>query len=125
MIYKLIIVCMAMGIILVWIKNYCPDYFAPTLIACSLIVLVFISELAVKFFSFFKNMSSYGIDDEIIVLVLKILAISYLIEFSVGILEDMNLKSFSDKIVLGGKLIILAMIFPVIKQIISVLSGLI
>lgn len=116
---------MAMGIILVWIKNYCPDYFAPTLIACSLITLVFISELAVKFFSFFKSMSSYGIDDEIVVLVLKILSISYLIEFSVGILEDMNLKSFSDKIVLGGKLIILAMIFPIIKQIISVLSGLI
>ncbi len=125
MIYKLIIFCIGIGVLLVWIKNYCPDYFPPALIASSAIVLTLISNFLIDFFSFFNEISSsYGVSEEILSVILKVLFVSYLTEFAVGILEDMQLKSFSDKVLLGGKLIVLTIIFPIIKQIVQLLSNL-
>lgn len=125
MIYKLIIFCIGIGVLLVWIKNYCPDYFPPALIASSAIVLTLISNFLIDFFSFFNEISSsYGVSEEILSVILKVLSVSYLTEFAVGILEDMQLKSFSDKVLLGGKLIVLTIIFPIIKQIVQLLSNL-
>lgn len=125
MIYKLIIFCIGIGVLLVWIKNYCPDYFPPALIASSAIVLTLISKLLIEFFGFFNEISSsYGVSEEILSVILKVLSVSYLTEFAVGILEDMQLKSFSDKVLLGGKLIVLTIIFPIIKQIVQLLSNL-
>lgn len=125
MIYKLVFVCIGIGVLLVWIKNYCPDYFAPSLIASSTIILMLISKLLIDFLAFFGEISSsYGINDEILSVVLKVLSVSYITEFAVGILDDMQLKSFSDKVLLGGKLVVLTIIFPIIKQIVQVLSNL-
>lgn len=125
MLFKLILICMGIGILLVWIKNYCPDYFPPSLIAGSAIVLMLISKLLIDFFGFFTEISSsYGVSEEILSVIIKVLSVSYLTEFAVGILEDMQLKSFSDKVLLGGKLIVLTIIFPIIKQIVELLSNL-
>ena len=74
---------------------------------------------------FFEEISILsGINGEIFSLIIKIIAISYLIEFTAGIISDMQLNSLADKVVFGGKIIVFSMILPIIKQIINLLMGL-
>ena len=52
-------------------------------------------------------------------IIIKITGISYLIEFASDTIEDFGAKSVADKVVFGGKILILTMSFPIIKSLIS------
>ena len=58
-------------------------------------------------------------------IVIKIIGISYLIEFSSGLIEDFGLKSLSDKIVFVGKIAILTTAYPIIEKLIKTVTELI
>ena len=58
-------------------------------------------------------------------IIIKITGISYLIEFASDTIEDFGSKSIADKVVFGGKILILTMSFPIMKSLISLLSTLI
>ena len=68
--------------------------------------------------------NSTGISSSLYGLVLKIVGIGYLIEFSAGICNDSGNSSLADKILLGGKIVIMVMALPIITNILSIISEL-
>jgi len=56
--------------------------------------------------------------------VLKIIGIGYITEFTADIAEDFGNKNISSKVLLGGKLIICGMAIPIIKNLLTVLLSL-
>ncbi|HBF86288.1 MAG TPA: hypothetical protein DDW54_01260 [Clostridiales bacterium] len=63
-------------------------------------------------------------DGAVFGIVLKIIAISYFVEFSASLIEDFGLKNISDKVVFAGKLLILSVSFPIVKNLIEVIGSL-
>ena len=64
-----------------------------------------------------------GIDQSLVKIILKIVAIGYLVEFSAGIVEDFGSKSIADKLVLAGKIIIFTVSIPIIQSLITLIGN--
>ena len=125
MLGKIIALSLISAIILLYLKNTASEYFSPVLIVSSLLILSFSIGYVVRFIELFNKIKELtGINSEIFTIIFKVLAISYLIEFSAGVICDMGLNSLAEKVVLCGKFIVLCLVVPVIEQIINLLISL-
>ena len=57
-----------------------------------------------------------GLATSVVTLLFKVIAVGYISEFSASLIEDAGMSSLADKVLLGGKLIIVATSIPVIVQ---------
>ena len=57
--------------------------------------------------------------------VLKIVGVGYLTEFGANICVDSGNSSIADKVMLGGKIIILCFALPIVSNMLEVILGLI
>ena len=64
-----------------------------------------------------------GIEGGLVRVLLKIVGIAYVTEFSANILTDFGADSVASKVVLGGKLTIIVMSFPVVEGLLGLLKG--
>ena len=88
-------------------------------------VLYFSIEYIVLTSDFIFNLISLAkIDNDLFKIIYKVLAISYLVEFGAGIIDDFGIKSLSDKLIFVGKLLILATSMPIIYAVFNLLVGL-
>lgn len=101
-----------------------PELAFAATIAGSVIVLLFAVELAADTFGVFAELGEQtGIDSELIEIVLKIVAIGYLVEFAAGIVEDFGAKSVADKLVFAGKVVIFSVSLPVLRAMVSLIAA--
>lgn len=89
-----------------------------------IILLMLLNYLTGVFNTFNLIINSTGISNSLYTLVLKIIGIGYLIEFSAGLCNDTGNTSLGDKILLGGKIVIMVMALPIITNILSIISQL-
>ena len=76
-------------------------------------------------FAFFTDMiNSTGLDASIVKLLLKIIGIGYVSEFSASICEESGAKGVGEKIILGGKVIILLLAIPIVKLLLEIVTSL-
>ena len=64
-----------------------------------------------------------GIPSSIFKAVTKIISIGYIADFSAGIVEDTGQKALSEKIVLGGKLVIMVLSLPIVTTLFDTVAG--
>ncbi|MBE5749884.1 MAG: hypothetical protein E7346_03340 [Clostridiales bacterium] len=62
-----------------------------------------------------------GIDKKVYVIIFKITAIGYIVEFSAATIRDFGLNSIADKLVFVGKLIIFSLSMPIIYGVLNLL----
>ncbi|MBO5927352.1 MAG: hypothetical protein J6Q32_00675 [Clostridia bacterium] len=114
------------AIIIVYLKNVNSELaFLATVASGIIIISAAFTYLSDTFLFINELMEITGIDKEYYVIIFKVTAIGYLTEFGAGIIEDFGLKSLSDKLVLVGKIIILAISLPIIYAVFNLLKGLI
>lgn len=65
-----------------------------------------------------------GINSEIFQIILKIIGIGYLTEFCADVCIDSGMNSVADKVLLGGKVVILIVALPVINTLIDIITSL-
>lgn len=65
-----------------------------------------------------------GINSGLYTVLLKIIGIGYLIEFTASICSDTGNSSLGDKVLLGGKIIIMVMALPIITTILDIIMEL-
>ncbi len=123
---KLIILAIAFACIIVILKGINSDYFLPVLVVSSIILIYYTLIMIKQSFGFINDLIELSkIDSGFYKILFKILGISYLIEFSSGIIEDMGLKSLSDKLVLMGKVMIFIVSLPIFYSLYNLLISLI
>ena len=66
-----------------------------------------------------------GIPNQLFSTITRIIVIGYIADFSAGIVEDAGLKSVSDKVILGGKLIIMVLALPIVIMLFDTVAQLI
>ena len=97
--------------------------FAVTIAGC-VVILIFTIDLFSQTFSVFSEIGEKtGIDQSLIKIILKIVAVGYLVEFAAGIIEDFGSKSIADKLVFAGKVVIFSVSLPVIRSMIGLIGA--
>lgn len=104
------------------LKKYNSEFASiVTLAGGVLIFLICVDELENIFNYFFEMYELTGINIDFLTIVLKIIGVGYITEFTADIAEDFGDKSLASKVLLGGKIVICGMSLPIIKKLLSIL----
>lgn len=88
------------------------------------IILLSLIDYFTQIFDFLRRfIEKTGIDGSVIKALVKIIGIGYVADFSAGIVEESGSKALSEKIVLGGKVIIFIMSIPIIEMLFEIISS--
>ncbi len=121
---KLSIIALVFAIVIVYMKSINGEISLVLTISASIIFLIIAVEMIGDTFSFFSNLAKISkIDENVIKIIIKIVLICYLSEFSIGIIEDFGIKSLADKLSLVSKLIVMAVAMPVLENLIEVIKS--
>lgn len=115
-----IIVCIAAIIC----KQVRPEFSLYILVIGGVILLYYtLSSFTSIFVVLNKMITKTGIDSDLFKIVFKIIGVGYLIEFGVGVCNDTGNNSIGDKLILGGKVMILLMSLPIISSLFEIVVG--
>ena len=121
---KIIGVALVTAFAALFLKSTKPELAFAVTIAGAVIILLFVIDMMSGAFRIFAEISEKaGIDDSLVKIIIKIVAIGYLIEFSAGVIEDFGSKSIADKLVLAGKVVIFAVSVPIIRSLIGLIGS--
>lgn len=115
-IYKFILTALTVAILCYYLKSIGSDLFIPALIISGILLLSFIAEFLVENVQYFAGLiDRLNMDKSMVKHLFKIIGVAYAVEFSAGIIEDLGIKNLSDKVVFGGKIILLCMALPLFE----------
>lgn len=115
-IYKFILTALTVAILCYYLKSIGSELFIPALILSGILLIGFVAEFLVENVqSFAELIERLNMDKSMIKHLFKIIIVAYAIEFCAGIIEDFGIKNLSDKVVFGGKIILLCMALPIFE----------
>ena len=104
------------------VKQTKPEFAVLVGVAGSILIFFYIIDLLEQAFGIFSYiLENTGLNSELFVILLKIIGIGYLTEFSANICADSGNNAVASKILLAGKLVIFVMAIPVIKSLIDII----
>ncbi len=124
-IYKIVAIGLITCVATLIIRPIRSD-FAPIIALAGgvIIIALLLNYLTGIFTSLQGIVNATGISSNLYTLLLKIVGIGYLIEFTAGICSDSGNSSLGDKVLLGGKVIIMVMAMPIVTDILKIIMGL-
>lgn len=122
---KIAAVGVVCSLVVVYLKNSDSQLAGLATVASGVLLLILTVGYAADFLSLLTSLGDYAqTGGQVVKIVIKILGISYLVEFTADVIDDMGLKSISDKVVLAGKILIITAAFPVIENLIKIVINL-
>lgn len=122
---RIVAVGIVCAVLVIYLGSVGKEYGFLAGIASSVLLLTMSLSYVVRFVRFFSGFSDMtGVSSDVVTLVIKILGISYLIEFAASLIDDFGMKSLSEKVVFAGKLVIFALSVPIAEKVISLVMGL-
>lgn len=107
-------------IIIIIVKQYRPEFVIyVSLVAGALILLMVMDKIGgiIDLLTTLSNKTA--INNEFLVLLIKITGIAFLTEFAVSICKDSGEAAIANKVDLGGKIIIISMSIPIISSLLE------
>ena len=118
--YKIVAVGLICSFVIVYLKSTDSNLTMPLTVCSGIILLTMTLGYVTDFLKLLNGLSSNShVDGNVLKLAIKIVAISYLVEFSASTIEDFGLTSISDKVVFAGRIVILTLSAPIIETLIS------
>ncbi len=108
----------------VLLKSTKPELSFAVTVTGIIVILLFILEAlegTVEIFSLIAKAT--GVENGLIKTLIKIVGVGYLTEFGAGILNDFGSNAVADKVVLGGKIIIVLLSLPVLEGLLTMIRG--
>ena len=119
-IIKIIGIGLTSLIIIVIVKQYRPEFVLYVYLAAGILILVMIMEKINSIIRLFTTLSNKtAINNEFLVLLIKITGIAFLTEFTVSICKDTGETAIANKVDLGGKVLIISMSIPIIASLLE------
>ena len=125
-IFQLIGIAFVTAVTALLLKSARPELsFAVTVAGC-IILLLMILDLVKDSLSVFHDIAqNTGIDAALIKILLKMIGVGYLVEFSAGLLNDFGQNSLADKLIFAGKIVVLILAVPILESVLSLIGSLI
>ncbi len=112
------------AIIITLLKQSKPEIAILLGVAVGIIIILSVAdELYEVVLSFYNVAETSGITAGVFTLVLKIVGIGYLAEFASNVCIDSGCKGVGDKILFAAKVVIMILALPVIKDLLSLITG--
>ena len=124
-IFKIIGVGVITAITALIVKQIKPEVSIIITITGGILMILMLVESLTGIFDVFNELiEKTGLASGLFTIILKIIGVGYLSEFSANLCYDAGANSIADKILFGGKIIILALAIPIVSNIIDILAGL-
>lgn len=124
--FKIIAIAILCVILISIIKVYKPEYVIEITICSSIILLYFILQginYGISYINHIYENISYG--KSYFPIIIKVLAIAYITEFSSALCQDAGEKTIASKIELAGKLAIFFAAIPIFDSLLTLLNNII
>ena len=123
---KIVVVGISCALIIIYLKNVNSELAAIATVASGVLVLLLTISYVTDFISLISSIGETAvIGGQVVKIVVKILGIAYLVEFSTDLIDDLGLKSLSDKVTLAGKILIITAAYPIIENLVKLVVNLI
>ena len=124
-IFQLVGIAFITAVTALLLKETKPELSFAVTVTGSIILLLFAFELFRGSISIFNRIAeTTGIKSSMVKIILKMVGIGYLVEFSAGILNDFGQNSVADKLVFCGKAGVLILAIPILESVLSLVSKL-
>ena len=105
------------------LKSTKPELSFVVVVTGIIIILLFILDMVKGSFAVLSEIATMtGLENGVIKILLKIVGVGYLTEFSAGVLNDFNVGSVADKVSLAGKITVIVMALPIISGLLTLLK---
>lgn len=109
-------------IMIIMVKQYKPEFTVYISILAGVLILTFLLPKIEGIIQLLQNVSQKAsINNQFLILLLKMTGITFLTEFAVSICRDSGESAIASKIELGGKVIIIAMSIPIISSLLEMI----
>ena len=124
-IFRIIGVGLATVITALIVKQVKPEIAVVVGLCGGIIMVLMIVDSATNIISVFNSLvSKSGVSSGIFSAVLKIIGLGYITEFSASLCNDAGATSIGNKILLGGKILILISALPIVTNLIDIIAEL-
>lgn len=107
-------------IIIIIVRQYKPEFTLYVSLIAGALILLFIMDKLEGIIDLLTTLSSKtAINNEFLVLLIKITGIAFLTEFAVSLCKDTGESAIASKIDMGGKVIIVSMSIPIISSLLE------
>lgn len=107
-----------------FLKSYRPELASVVGVCGGVILLLFAVDYIRELLAVLYEVAAFGeIESSLVKLIIKIVGIGYLTEFSAQLVTDFGSPSIGDKIVLCGKIVIVCLAVPMVKSLLSMVSS--
>lgn len=121
-IFQLVGIAIITAVAALLLKGTKPELSFAVTVAGSIILLLFAFEIFKGSFTIFQKITdATGIESSIVKILLKMVGIGYLVEFSAGILNDFGQNGLGDKLVFCGKIIVLVLAVPILESVLDLI----
>lgn len=125
MFIKVTVMCLMASVLILLIKKYSPENALTVTLAAVSVILLFIFLSTSDLFTEIRYLfDSFGLDPEIVKITLKALGICYITCFAADICRDFGQTSLASKVELAGKVTVVLLTLPFVKQILQVATEL-
>ncbi len=122
LIFKIIGIGLITCIATLILKPVRADFAMLVSLVGGVIILVLIISSLTNAISLITNIAEKtGVSSDLLTLVFKIIGVGYLVEFSAGLCVDSGNSGLGDKLLLGGKIVILVMAMPIVTSIMNII----
>ena len=119
-IVKIIGVGLIALIIIIIVRQYKPEFTLYISLLAGAIILLFLMDKLDAIISLLTTLSNKtAINNEFLVLLIKITGIAFLTEFAVSVCKDSGESAIANKIDMSGKVIIVSMSIPIISSLLE------
>lgn len=107
-------------IIIIIVKQYRPEFVIYVSLVAGALILLLVMDKIGGIIDLLTSLSNKtAINNEFLVLLIKITGIAFLTEFAVSICKDSGEVAIASKVDLGGKIIIISMSIPIIASLLE------
>lgn len=107
-------------IIIVIVKQYRPEFVIYVSLMAGVFILMLVMDKMGAIIDLLTNLSNKtSINNEFLVLLIKITGIAFLTEFATSICKDSGETAVANKIDIGGKVLIISMSIPIIASLLE------
>lgn len=121
-IIKIIGIALTAVIIIIILKQYKPEFVIYVTMIAGVLILFLVMDKLSGIIGLLQTIASKtSINNEFLVLLLKITGIAFLAEFAVSICTDAGEGAIASKIEIGSKIIIISMSIPIISSLLEII----
>jgi len=121
-IIKIIGIGIVTSVCVLVVKQIKPEIAVVLGIAGSLIIVIMVINMLAEVLDVFNLIvDKTGISKELFTAILKIIGVGYITEFGANVCLDSGSANIADKVLLGGKIVIMVLALPIITSLIEII----